>query len=101
MDPLWAALINSDWHDHLGSGRREDRLGNDRWLAAFLRRTAWRGGGLPLQDERARLHNLRSVLRRMVDALLAGMPIPESDTAVLNGMLAGAPVLTAPRFYNK
>ena len=34
MDPLWAELVNSDWHDYLGQGRDEDRpvLYRIRWL---------------------------------------------------------------------
>ncbi len=92
MDPLWAELINSDWSDHLGSGRREDRIGNDRWLAKFLGRTSWWGRALPSAAERERLRELRRLLRRMVDALLAGAPIGESDTAALNRIMAKAPV---------
>ena len=38
MDPLWAELINSDWHDYLGHGRDEDRLNKPAWLAEFLSR---------------------------------------------------------------
>lgn len=93
MDPLWAALLNSDWRDHLGSGRREDRLGNDRWLGTFLRRTAWRGPDLPGAAERNRLRDLRTLLRRMVGALLAGREPTGRDTAALNRLLAGAPVV--------
>jgi predicted RNA-binding Zn ribbon-like protein len=92
LDALWAELINSDWSDHLGSGRREDRIGNDGWLATFLGRTSWWGRALPSAAERERLRTLRRLLRRMIDALLAVTPIAESDTAALNRTMAKAPV---------
>ena len=38
MDPLWAELINSDWHDYRGGGGREDRIENPKWLSQFLMR---------------------------------------------------------------
>ena len=88
MDPLWADLINSDWHDALGSGRREDRLGNDAWLTSFLARTGWQGERLPGSAERERLAKLRAVLRRVVDASLARRSVPQEDIAALNQILA-------------
>jgi predicted RNA-binding Zn ribbon-like protein len=93
VDPLWAALINSDWHDHLGSGRSEDRLGNERWLTGFLRQTGWQASRLPSAAERRRFRELRVLLRRMVDTLLAGEPIAQDDVRALNAILANAPVL--------
>ena len=69
-DPLWADLLNSDWRDYRGSGAREDRIANDRWLVGFLARA---GGAdkLPAEAERRLLRRLRSLLRRMVNALIA------------------------------
>lgn len=89
-EPLWADLVNSDWHDHLGGGRRADRLGDDRWLAGYLARLGWRGR-LPGDEERSRLRSLRSVLRRAVDALLRGESVPGRDIASLNRALAACP----------
>lgn len=93
MDPLWARLLNSDWHDHRGSGRREDRLGNDAWLAGFLAVAGWPGAGLPDGAGRERLRRLRAVLRTGVDALLAGQPLPGEVTAEVNRVLAAAPLV--------
>lgn len=90
VEPLWADLINSDWHDHRGSGRREDRLLDDRWLRRFLERAGWRGR-LPVERGRARLRSLRGVLRRTVDRLRAGVPPAGRDLAALNRRLAAAP----------
>ena len=91
-DPLWADLINSDWHDHRGSGAREDRISNDTWLAAFLARADW-DGGLPGLGERRLLRGLRSLLRRMVDTLMAGKGLRPADLGMLNGFLAGSPLV--------
>jgi predicted RNA-binding Zn ribbon-like protein len=88
MDPLWADLINSDWRDALGSGRREDRLENDAWLARFLARIDWRDGKLPGRAGRQRLRTLRGMLRRMVDALRARRSVSREDLAALNRILA-------------
>ena len=63
MDLLWADLINSDWRDHLGKGEREDRIGNDAWLAAFLERAGWRGTRLPDLKERDALRMLAPTAR--------------------------------------
>lgn len=93
MDPLWARLLNSDWHDHLGSGRREDRLGNDVWLAGFLAATGWARQELPDGEGRERLRRLRAVLRRGVDSLLAGGPVPGEVVDELNRTLAAAPLV--------
>jgi predicted RNA-binding Zn ribbon-like protein len=88
MDPLWAELINSDWRDHRGSGRREDRLGNDVWLDGFLARTGWPGDRPPTKNERERLKRLRAILRRTVDAIRARRPPAQDDLAALNRVLA-------------
>jgi predicted RNA-binding Zn ribbon-like protein len=94
MDPLWADLINSDWHDHLGSGAREDRIGNDTWLAGFLEQAGRDGGDrLPDDQERQALRQLRALLRGIVDLLLTGDPVPDQDLEALNQVLAGSPVV--------
>jgi predicted RNA-binding Zn ribbon-like protein len=90
MDPIWADLINSDWHDHLESGRREDRIGNDAWLGPFLARTGWTGDRLPGRAERDRLRRLRRSLRGMVDAIREGRRAAKADLAALNSALAAA-----------
>ena len=64
LDPLWANLLNSDWHDHLGSGHREDRIGNDAWLRVFLDQAGWSPESLPGEAGRSRLRRLRATLRR-------------------------------------
>ncbi len=91
MDPLWAELINSDWRDYRGSGRREDRLDNDAWLAPFLARCGWQAARLPGKADRRRLIRLRTTLKRMVDAIRERHPVAQKDLAVLNRILSRAP----------
>lgn len=93
MDTLWARLLNSDWHDHLGSGRREDRIANDAWLTGFLAGAGWGGTPLPDDEGRKRLRRLRAVLRRGVDCLLAGHEVPAEVVGELNRTLAAAPLV--------
>jgi predicted RNA-binding Zn ribbon-like protein len=89
MDPLWAELINSDWRDYRGSGRREDRLLDAAWLAPFLARTGWPRGRLPGRAERERLRRLRTLLRRVVDAIRARQAVGVDDIAAVNRILSG------------
>ncbi|MGE5236809.1 MAG: CGNR zinc finger domain-containing protein [Acidobacteriota bacterium] len=91
MDPLWTDLVNSDWHDHRGSGRREDRIGNDAWLARFLARAGWSARRLPGAVDRDRLRALRRLLRGVVDRLLSDQAVPARDLAALNRCLAAFP----------
>lgn len=90
-EPLWADLINSDWHDHRGSGAREDRIGNDVWLESFLSRAGWEDA-LPGPAERARLRDLRTLLRRMVDSLISGGGTGRADLKAMNEVMAAAPM---------
>lgn len=91
-DPLWADLLNSDWHDYRGSGAHEDRISNDTWMASFLARAGWKSG-LPAPAERDLFRRLRSLLRRMIDALIAGKGLRPADLKALNGFLASAPLI--------
>ncbi len=92
-DPLWAALINSDWRDYRGSGAREDRIYNDSWLGAFLARAGW-NGKLPGSVNRTHLRNLRLLLRRIVDTLIARRRIRPADLKALNDILSKSPIIS-------
>jgi len=93
MELLWADLINSDWRDHLGRGEREDRIGNDAWLAAFLERAGWRGARLPGVTDRNALRRMREFLVQVVDRVRQGRKIAVKDLARLNRYLEAAPVV--------
>ena len=93
MELLWADLINSDWRDHLGKGEREDRIGNDAWLAAFLERAGWRGTRLPGATDRDALRRMREFLAGVVDQVRQGREMSVKDLVRLNRYLAAAPVV--------
>lgn len=93
MEPLWADIINSDWHDHRGTGAREDRIGNDAWLKVFLSRTGWKGKQLPGDEDREALRHMRRFLTRTVERVRHGREISKADVAQLNRYLAASPVV--------
>jgi len=93
MNLLWADLINSDWRDHLGKGEREDRIGNDAWLADFLERAGWTGTHLPRGKGRDRLRRMREFLVLVVEQVRRGREMSADDLAQLNRFLAAAPVV--------
>ena len=91
MDPLWAELINSDWHDYRGGGGREDRIENPKWLSGFLMRCGVASRPLPGAGREA-LRRLRSVLRRSATALMAGKAPGRRDLGAINRCLSDAPL---------
>jgi len=92
VDPLWAELINSDWHDYRGGGGREDRIENPKWLSQFLMRCEVASRPLPGPTGREALRRLRSVLRRSATALMAGKAPGRRDLAAINRCLNDAPL---------
>ena len=92
MDPLWAELINSDWHDYLGGGGREDRIEKPTWLSQFLMRCGVPPRPLPGPAGREALRRLRSVLRRSAVVLMDGKPPGRRDLEAINRCLADAPL---------
>ncbi len=93
MDLLWADLINSDWHDHLGSGAREDRIENDEWLRGFLGKTCWDSDRLPSPQDRDALKHLRRLLGRIVHAYRLDGTVARDRLKALNRILEEAPVI--------
>jgi predicted RNA-binding Zn ribbon-like protein len=92
VDPLWAELINSDWHDYRGGGGREDRIENPKWLSDFLTRCGVAPRRLPDPKGRDALRRLRSVLRRSATALMAGGKPRKADLEAINRCLNVAPM---------
>lgn len=93
MDPLWADLINSDWHDHRGTGQHEDRLWNDTWLRGFLLRAGWQDDCLPTEPQRRRLKDLRELLRQITEEVRTGGELKPDQLDALNRQLAASPVV--------
>lgn len=83
----WADLLNSDFHDHLGSGREEDRLGIDDWLGPFLDSCGWSGARLPSAAGRGRLRRLRTLLADVVTSIVEEGEPSAADLRALNRWL--------------
>jgi predicted RNA-binding Zn ribbon-like protein len=92
-DELWLGLLNSDWHDYRGSGRREDRLDNPDWLADYLRPWADDLAGVPEAETRDALRRLRGILRRIVDSFTAGEGAADADWQALNRYFEESPLV--------
>lgn len=84
---LWLDLLNSDWSDYRGSGKREDRLDNPLWLENFLSRWKLDLAGLPPSRLEPRLRELRTTLRRIADKYATGHKASAEDWNGLNGYL--------------
>lgn len=91
----WTDLLNSDYHDHRGSGQRVDRLEVDDWLATFLELCGYRRGRLPGKSGRAELRQVRSDLARLVSQVVSGPGPTARDLEILNRYLRRA--ATQPR----
>jgi predicted RNA-binding Zn ribbon-like protein len=90
---LWLDLLNSDWHDHRGSGRREDRLDDPRWLKAFLSRWCLDLGVTAGEKAVRSLRGLRNVIRRIADKCAARRILADEDWDGLNAYLGRVPVV--------
>jgi predicted RNA-binding Zn ribbon-like protein len=88
---VWLDLLNSDWHDQLGSGRREDRLDNRRWLEEFISRWDLDLRGVPRPRVVRAFRKLRDTLRPIVDRSVAGKEIRRADWSGLNSYLERVP----------
>jgi predicted RNA-binding Zn ribbon-like protein len=99
-EDVWADLLNSDWHDHLGSGRREDRLENPVWLRRFLSGHRLDASGIAAERLVPALRALRGLIRRMADACAVRRAPAREDWGALNAYLDRAPLvrrLTPPQ----
>ncbi len=94
---IWLDLLNSDWHDHRGTGARQDRLDDPRWLETYISRRGLDLEGLPWERIRRALHALRETLRGIVDRIVAGKKIPARDWARLSAYLERVPFIRKVR----
>src|SRR5260370_30098027 len=84
-------FVDSEFADHLGSGRRFDRLPNAEWQRFFLARWGWASPGPPSPTELRHLRELRSRLRLFLEAASQGRKSIRSEMRHLNKRLAAAP----------
>lgn len=94
MNALWIDFVNSDWRDYRGSGRRQDRLEDPRWLRRFL--DEWDLGRLDAgcPEHRSSLRRLRSLLQRVIQTIIEGSRPRQRDLTALNRWLTSRPVRT-------
>jgi predicted RNA-binding Zn ribbon-like protein len=85
-------LINSRWSDHLGSGRFFDRLPEPVWRRWFLERWGYRVDDPDDEAARARLAELRALLRNALELHISGRPIRPSIKRELESEMNRAPV---------
>ena len=93
MDEIWIDLLNSDWHDYLGRGGAKDRLEDPQWVRTFLAEWVLPDRLVSAKATRAALGDLRSVLRRFIDRIVAEESLTEEDLEALNTVLSGEPVV--------
>jgi len=93
VDPLWLELLNSDWHDYRGRAADEDRIDSPAWRERFLARCSLPDTVAEDATARRALRDLRTLLRRMTDALRTGGQPAARDLAELNRVLAAAPMV--------
>lgn len=89
----WIDLLNSDWHDYRGSGRRADHLDDSAWRARYLARWGRRLAGVPAAELVDGLKRLRAVLRQAVEFAVVGKPIPARVQREINTVMAAAPAV--------
>jgi predicted RNA-binding Zn ribbon-like protein len=88
---IWIDLLNSDWHDHRGTGAQQDRLDDPRWLKSYVDR--WELGLEDVPQERIgrSFRELREILRRIVDRIVIRKKIPSRDWSLLDDYLERVP----------
>ena len=93
MEMFWETLINTDWHDYLGTGKDEDRL--LRLLKPgwnVLLREWWDIEEIeqPSPEVISSLQKLRASLQRMIGEIINGRQLSELDLVELNAYLEPA-----------
>jgi predicted RNA-binding Zn ribbon-like protein len=71
-------------------GGSPDLLDDAGWLDGFLAQWGYTAAGRPSASERAKLVELRAVLRRLAETIAGGESPGSADLAALDGVLAGA-----------
>lgn len=92
-DTAWEELANSDRHDYLGTGRREDQLDDPAWLAGYLRRWRLGGAGASAASLVPELKRLRAVLQEEAQAIAGVARVGSGRFRKLNAYLGRAPLL--------
>jgi predicted RNA-binding Zn ribbon-like protein len=94
---IWLDLLNSDWHDHRGTGARQDRLDDHRWLESYISRWGLDLRGVPREKIRLAFRALRETVRVVVVRIVAGKKIQAGDWTRLNAYLERVPFVRKVR----
>jgi predicted RNA-binding Zn ribbon-like protein len=86
-------LVNSDWHDHRGSGSRREYLDDRAWLTRFADKWGFSEAGEPDGTAVARLKYLRALLREMLEALAEGKRPSARQVSELNSVMGASPTV--------
>jgi predicted RNA-binding Zn ribbon-like protein len=86
-------FVNSDRHDHLGTGQRLDSLDDPRWLDGFLKRWDLETRPVPRGRLLPALRKLRLILQNKAEAITQGQPAKGLDLRHLNAYLARSPLI--------
>ncbi len=87
VDFLCLDFLNSYWRDWRGSGRQEDRLDKAEWMQQFLQQWGLEARFPPDEQTMGALRELRERMQSMVEALVAGRSLDETDVDTLNRAL--------------
>jgi len=90
MDLACFDLVNSLVHDYRGTGTTHDHLTEADWLAQFQARWGLSAAGPADAAARARLADLRTDLRRLIDQLAAGTDLDPAALGAVDRTLAAA-----------
>ncbi len=85
-------FVDSEFADHLGSGRIFDRLPLPRWQQAFLDRWSLVGAPVPAPPKKLKaLLELRLRLRRLLEGASGRKDLGPTQLGYLNSLLAASP----------
>ncbi len=100
-ETIWTDLLNSDWRDYRGTGKREDRLENPDWLRRYLKRWNLSLPGVPEEELKKSLRSLRTLLRQIAEQAAAEKTISPELLVSLNRYFDRAPLTRRLAYENK
>ncbi len=90
---LWIELVNSDRHDHLGTGQGLDSFDDPKWLDDFLERWGLETRPVPRRRLLPALRQLRLMLQEGAEAIIRGQRIKDPGLRDLNAYLVRSPLI--------
>jgi hypothetical protein len=67
----WIELLNSSWHNRLGTAEQTGRLVDRTWLESYVKRWGLDLTGVPRERIRRSFYDFRNALRVIIDLTLA------------------------------